>query len=57
MRWMRLWMRRLFRRTREEKLLDKELRFHLERQMAGNVAAGMPPEEARRRAQTRIWRA
>jgi putative ABC transport system permease protein len=51
MRWMPLWMRRLFRRIREEKLLDKELRFHLERQMAGNVAAGMSPEEARRRAQ------
>jgi len=51
MRSMRLWMRRLFRRTREEKLLDKELRFHLERQIVGNVAAGMPPEEARRRAQ------
>jgi putative ABC transport system permease protein len=50
MRWMRLWMRRLFRRTREEKLLHQELRFHLERQIAGNVAAGMPPEEAHRRA-------
>jgi putative ABC transport system permease protein len=48
MRWMRLWMRRLFRRTREEKLLDQELHFHLERQIAGNVAAGMPPEEAHR---------
>jgi predicted permease len=30
--------------------LDEELRFHLERQTAENVAAGMPEEEARRAA-------
>jgi predicted permease len=45
------WMRRLFRKARADKLLDKELRFHLEQQIVANVAAGMSLEEARRRAQ------
>ena len=45
------WIDRVFRKSREEKLLEKELRFHLEQHIAANVAAGMPPEEARRRAQ------
>jgi putative ABC transport system permease protein len=45
------WMLRLFRKARADKLLDKELRFHLEQQIVDNVAAGMSPEEARRRAQ------
>lgn len=44
------WYRRLFRRQLEEKQLDAELRFHLEQQIADYVAAGMKPEEARRRA-------
>ncbi|MGH9342815.1 MAG: permease prefix domain 1-containing protein [Terriglobia bacterium] len=44
------WYRRLFRRARTEKQLDKELRFHLEQQIADYVANGMNPEEARRRA-------
>ncbi len=44
------WYQRLFRRARTEKQLDSELRFHLERQIADYVAAGMMPEEARRRA-------
>jgi putative ABC transport system permease protein len=43
-------IRRLFRRSRAEKELDQELRFHLERQMADNLAAGMSPEDARRNA-------
>src|SRR5207237_4025055 len=30
--------------------LDDELRFHLERQIAENMAAGMSPDEARRAA-------
>jgi hypothetical protein len=30
--------------------LDTELRFHLEQQMEENLAAGMPPAEARRAA-------
>jgi len=44
-------IRRLFRKSRAEKELDKELRFHIERQVDDNIAAGMPPAEARRRAQ------
>jgi predicted permease len=34
-------------RRREEQALDEELRFHLERQIEQNLAAGMPPDEAR----------
>jgi putative ABC transport system permease protein len=44
------WIRRAFRKSRTEKLLDKELQFHLDRQIADYIAAGTPPEEARRRA-------
>jgi len=45
--WMRV--RFLFsRRTRAE--TDEELQFHIERQTEANLAAGMTPEEARRRA-------
>jgi putative ABC transport system permease protein len=43
-------IRRLFQRSHTEKELDQELQFHLDRQMAGYVAAGLSPEEARRRA-------
>jgi hypothetical protein len=43
------WYQRLFCRERTEKQLDAELRFHLEQQIADYVAAGMTPEEARRR--------
>ncbi len=45
------WLRRAFHKSQTEKSLDKELQFHLDRQIADYVAAGMPPEEARRRAQ------
>lgn len=45
------WLRRLFRRARAESELDRELRFHLEQQIADSVAAGLSAEEARRRAQ------
>jgi putative ABC transport system permease protein len=45
------WLRRLLHKSQEEKRLDQELRFHLERQIADYIAAGMEPEEARRRAQ------
>jgi putative ABC transport system permease protein len=45
------WMRRLFHKSREEKRLDQELRDHLERQAAAYIAAGIAPQEARRRAQ------
>jgi predicted permease len=44
------WIRRFFQPTRSEKSLDKELQFHLERQVAEYQAAGMGSEEARRRA-------
>jgi putative ABC transport system permease protein len=44
------WLQRLFRKTQTERQLDSELRFHLESQIADYLAAGMPPEEARRRA-------
>jgi len=37
----------LFRRRAVDRELDDELRFHLERQIAENVARGMPAEEAR----------
>jgi predicted permease len=43
------WYQRLFRRARTERQLDAELRFHLEQQIADYVAAGLTPEEARRR--------
>jgi putative ABC transport system permease protein len=44
------WIRRVFQKSGAEKSLDKELQFHLDRQIADYVAAGMEPEEARRRA-------
>src|SRR3984885_8585457 len=44
------WIRREFHESQREKSLDKELQFHLDRQIADNVAAGMRHEEARRRA-------
>ena len=44
------WWTRLFRKSRAEKQLDSELRFHLEQQVADYVAAGIAPDEARRRA-------
>ncbi len=44
------WFRRLFRKDQSEKQLDAELRDHLERQVSDHLAAGMSPEEARRRA-------
>lgn len=46
-----LWIRlRNFLLRREERELDEELAFHLDRMTEENVAAGMSPEEARRRA-------
>ena len=44
------WLRRIFHKSRTEKSLDKELQFHLDRQIADYEAAGIAPEEARRRA-------
>ncbi len=40
-------LRSLFRRATVERELDEELRYHLERQIAENIARGMPAEAAR----------
>src|SRR6185437_1093016 len=45
---MRLHM--LFRRSRESERLTAELQFHIEQQIAENIAAGMSAEEARHAA-------
>jgi putative ABC transport system permease protein len=50
MRWLaqlRMGIQMLFARGRAAARLDDELRFHLERQIAENLAAGMSAEEAR----------
>ena len=39
-----------FRKHRAEQELDEELRFHLEKQVELNIAAGMSPDAARRQA-------
>ncbi len=44
---LRLRGRSLFRRGRVERELEEELRFHLDEQIAENLAAGMDAEEAR----------
>src|SRR6185312_16388503 len=44
------WLGRLFSKGKLETQLDFELRFHVEQQTAENIAAGMSPTEARRRA-------
>ncbi len=41
---------RLFRKSKLDAQLDSELRFHVEQQTAENIAGGMNPAEARRRA-------
>ena len=52
MRWLQKLRTQLatLRRSRANSDLDAELRFHLDRQIAENLAAGMNPEEARRAA-------
>ncbi len=44
------WLRRLWHKSLSERRLDSELRFHLEQQVAEHIAAGLPHDEARRRA-------
>ncbi len=44
-------IRRFLGKSRAENELDRELRFHIEKQIADNVAAGMSAAEAQRRAQ------
>lgn len=50
----RMRLRTLLRRGRVERDLDKELRFHLDRQTEENIAAGMPPQQARYAAVRRL---
>jgi predicted permease len=46
---------RWFRRKRDfEQQMSEELRFHLEHQIAANIAAGMTPGEARRQARLQL---
>ncbi|HLW43849.1 MAG TPA: ABC transporter permease [Candidatus Acidoferrales bacterium] len=44
------WVARLFRKGKQDARLDSEVRFHVEQQIADNIAAGVNPAEARRRA-------
>jgi len=44
------WLRRVWQMSLTEKRLDSELQFHLEEQIARNLAAGMSGEEAQRQA-------
>lgn len=48
--WLRLWVRALLRRERIEADLEREMRFHVERETEFNIARGMDPHEARRAA-------
>jgi predicted permease len=43
---LRVWLLMLFHRKRTADRLDKELQFHLEQQIAENIASGMNPQEA-----------
>ena len=51
---VRMRLRSLVRRERVDRDLDRELRFHLEQQVEENLAAGMPPGEARFAALRRL---
>ena len=44
------WWKLLFPRHSPDSQLDSELRFHIDQLTAENIAAGMPPDEARRQA-------
>jgi len=44
-------LRSLFRRKTVEAEIDEELRFHFEEQVSKFIHSGLPPEEAKRRAQ------
>lgn len=47
-------MRRQTRKGKFEQEMGEELRFHLEKQIAANIAAGMKPDDARREARLRL---
>jgi predicted permease len=51
---MKMRLRSLIRREREDRELDKELHFHLSQQIEENLASGMTPEEARYAASRRL---
>ena len=58
MRWLRkipLRLRSLFRGGAVDQELTEQMRFHLERQIAENLAAGMSPQEARRAGQSLLF--
>jgi MacB-like periplasmic core domain len=44
------WWKSIFKKSAPDDQLDSELRFHIDELTEENIAAGMPPEEARRRA-------
>src|SRR5580658_2825652 len=49
------WIARLFSsRKRFEASMNKELQFHIDRQIAANIGAGMSPDEARRQARLQL---
>ncbi len=57
MRWIRegwLWLRSLIRPEELDCGLEEEVRFHIDCQVEKNLRAGMPPDEARRRAYTQF---
>jgi len=43
-------VRKFFTRNRQEQEAQEELHFHVEKETEKNIAAGMPPDEARRQA-------
>jgi putative ABC transport system permease protein len=44
------WLRQLFRHNILDRELDEEVRYHIERDIQANIAGGMSPHEARRKA-------
>lgn len=51
---IRVWLRLLWQRPTLKREIDEELRLHMERQTAENLAAGMSPEDAAREARKRF---
>jgi putative ABC transport system permease protein len=47
---LRMWARGLFAKGSVEQELDEEMRFHIDMEAAKHARAGLPPDEARRRA-------
>jgi predicted permease len=48
------WLRSLAQRRAVKQEIDEELRFHIDQRTAGNISAGMSPEEAAREARKRF---